>query len=95
MSRSRCSSPTARGAEHPSRTLHRGRADEHAAKAISFIRSIADEHRAVGPFDSTFEVPFTTANVGVVSGGVAVNTVADLCEFEFEFRTIPGSNQRR
>jgi len=77
-------------ASHSSNTPGGVNAIEYAAKAIAFIRSIADEHRAIGPFDSTFEVPFTTANVGVVSGGVAVNTVADLCEFEFEFRTIPG-----
>ena len=77
-------------ASHSSNTPGGVNAIEYAAKAISFIRSIADEHRASGPFDPTFEVPFTTANVGVVSGGVAVNTVADLCEFEFEFRTIPG-----
>ena len=77
-------------ASHSSNTPGGVNAIEYAAKAISFIRSIADEHRAIGPFDPTFEVPFTTANVGVVSGGVAVNTVADLCEFEFEFRTIPG-----
>ena len=77
-------------ASHSSNTPGGVNAIEYAAKAILFIRSIADEHRAVGPFDSTFEVPFTTANIGVVRGGVAVNTVADLCEFEFEFRTIPG-----
>ena len=77
-------------ASHSSNTPGGVNAIEYAAKAIAFIRSIADEHRAIGPFDSTFEVPFTTANVGVVSGGVAVNTVADRCEFEFEFRTVPG-----
>jgi len=77
-------------ASHSSNTPCGVNAIEYAARAISFIRSIADEHEAIGPFDPTFEVPFTTANVGVVSGGVAVNTVADLCEFQFEFRTIPG-----
>ena len=77
-------------ASHSSNTPGGVNAIEYASKAISFIRSIADEHRAIGPFDPTFEVPFTTANVGVVSGGVAVNTVADLSEFQFEFRTIPG-----
>ena len=50
---------------------------EYAAGAIAFIRSVADEHRLSGPFDETFVVPYTTANVGVVSGGAAVNTVAD------------------
>jgi acetylornithine deacetylase len=63
---------------------------EYASRAIAFIRSLADEHRLSGPYDETFVVPYTTANVGVVSGGAAVNTVAEKCYFEFEFRTIPG-----
>lgn len=77
-------------AAHSSNTPGGVNAIEYAAKAVTFIRSIADEHRSAGPFDPTFEVPFTTANVGVISGGIAVNTVADLCTFDFEFRTIPG-----
>lgn len=76
-------------AAHSSNTPAGVNAIEFAAKAVSFIRGVADDHRANGPFDESFEVPFTTANVGVIAGGVAVNTVADLCEFEFEFRTIP------
>lgn len=77
-------------AAHSSMTSTGVNAIEYASRAISFIRSIADEHRLSGPFDETFVVPYTTANVGVVSGGAAVNTVAEKCDFEFEFRTIPG-----
>lgn len=79
-------------AAHSSMTSTGVNAIEYAARAIAFIRSLADEHRLSGPFDKTFVVPYTTANVGVVSGGAAVNTVAEKCEFEFEFRTIPGDD---
>ncbi len=79
-------------AAHSSMTSTGVNAIEYAARAIAFIRSIADDHRLEGPFDETFVVPYTTANVGVVSGGAAVNTVAEKCEFEFEFRTIPGDD---
>ena len=79
-------------AAHSSMTSTGVNAIEYAARAIAFIRSIADEHRLSGPFDKTFVVPYTTANVGVVSGGAAVNTVAEKCDFEFEFRTIPGDD---
>jgi acetylornithine deacetylase len=79
-------------AAHSSMTSTGVNAIEYAARAIAFIRSLADEHRLSGPFDETFVVPYTTANVGVVSGGAAVNTVAEKCEFEFEFRTIPGDD---
>lgn len=77
-------------ASHSSNTPDGVNAIEYAARAISFIREIADEHQAEGPFDARFEVPHTTANVGMIDGGVAVNTVADRCVFDFEFRTIPG-----
>jgi acetylornithine deacetylase len=77
-------------ASHSSNTPNGVNAIEYAARAIAFIRQIADEHRLEGPFDASFEVPYTTANVGVIAGGVAVNTVADRCGFEFEFRTTPG-----
>jgi acetylornithine deacetylase len=79
-------------AAHSSMTSTGVNAIEYAARAIAFIRSLADEHRISGPFDESFVVPYTTANVGVVSGGAAVNTVAERCDFEFEFRTIPGDD---
>ncbi|WP_241978235.1 acetylornithine deacetylase [Cryobacterium sp. Hz9] len=77
-------------ASHSSNTPNGVNAIEYAARAITFIRSIADEHRVNGPFDASFEVPYTTINVGTISGGAAVNTVAERCDFEFEFRAIPG-----
>jgi len=77
-------------AAHSSMTSTGVNAIEYAARAIAFIRSLADEHRISGPFDESFVVPYTTANVGTVAGGAAVNTVAERCDFEFEFRTIPG-----
>jgi acetylornithine deacetylase len=76
-------------ASHSSNTPNGVNAIEYAARAVAFVRQIADEHRLHGPFDASFEVPYTTANVGMIDGGVAVNTVADRCVFEFEFRTIP------
>ena len=79
-------------AAHSSMTSTGVNAIEYAARSIAFIRSLADEHRLSGPFDESFVVPYTTANVGVVSGGAAVNTVAEKCDFEFEFRTIPSDD---
>lgn len=77
-------------AAHSSLTPHGVNAIEYAARAICHIRDMADRHREHGPFDKDFEVPFTTANTGVISGGLSVNTIPDRCQFEFEFRTIPG-----
>ncbi|MDJ0322074.1 acetylornithine deacetylase [Pseudarthrobacter sp. PS3-L1] len=79
-------------AAHSSMTTTGVNAIEYAARSIAFIRSLADERRLSGPFDETFVVPYTTANVGLVAGGAAVNTVAERCDFDFEFRTIPGED---
>lgn len=77
-------------AAHSSLTSHGVNAIEYAARAICHIRDMADSHRQSGPFDRDFEVPFTTANTGLIRGGLSVNTIPDRCQFEFEFRTIPG-----
>ncbi len=77
-------------AAHSSLTPQGVNAIEYAARAICHIRDMADSHRQHGPFDQDFEVPYTTANTGVIRGGLSVNTIPDRCEFEFEFRTIPG-----
>lgn len=77
-------------AAHSSMTPVGVNAIEYAARAITFIRSMTDEFQASGPYDESFIVPYTTANVGMVSGGAAPNIVAEHCHFDFEFRTIPG-----
>jgi hypothetical protein len=49
---------------------------------------LADEFRDQGPFDDAYDVPYTTASVNRVTGGMAENIVADRCQVGFEFRTI-------
>ncbi|HDR8993028.1 TPA: acetylornithine deacetylase [Burkholderia vietnamiensis] len=62
---------------------------EYAARLICRIRDIADRLRRDGPFDHGFSVPFGTAQTGMISGGIAINTVPQACEFLFEFRNLP------
>jgi acetylornithine deacetylase len=75
-------------AAHSSLTPQGVNAVEYAARAITFIRGVADERRTEGPFDEAYVVPHTTASVNVVQGGIAGNTVADRCHVQFEFRTL-------
>ncbi len=77
-------------AAHSSLTPTGVNAIEYAARLISRIREIADEMRAGGPYDQAFDVPFTTAQTGLIKGGVAHNVIPAHCEFEFEFRNLPG-----
>ncbi len=76
-------------ASHSSLTPRGVNAIEHAARIICAIRDLADHCREQGPFDQAFDVPHTTAQTSMIRGGVAINTVPDLCEFEFEFRNLP------
>ena len=58
-----------------------------AASSCSSARS-PTSFKAKGPYDEAYVVPFTTASVNLVDGGIAGNTVADLCTVQMEFRSI-------
>lgn len=77
-------------AAHSSLTPKGLNAIEHAARIICAIRDIADRYKAHGPYDHAYDVPFTTLQTSMIRGGIALNTVPDLCEFEFEYRNLPG-----
>jgi acetylornithine deacetylase len=65
---------------------------EYAARLINHIREMADRMAAQETREAGFDVPFTTLQTGVISGGVVANIVPRLCEFHFEFRYLPGAN---
>jgi len=46
----------------------------------------------VSLLDDRYEVPHSTAQVGVFRGGVALNIVPDRCDFQFEMRLLAGSD---
>jgi acetylornithine deacetylase len=73
---------------HSSLAPHGVNAVEYAARLIVKIRDIGDRLARSGARDPLYDVPYTTANSGVVHGGTAFNIVPDLCTFEFEFRPL-------
>ncbi|HEX8510068.1 MAG TPA: acetylornithine deacetylase, partial [Propionibacteriaceae bacterium] len=77
---------------HSSLTGEGVNAIEYAARAISAIRDLADQRRAEGPFDPAYKVPWTTAGVNVVEGGIASNTVPEHCRVVSDFRTVGGDD---
>jgi len=56
---------------------------------IAYIAQRARAFRDAGAHDDAYDVPFTTAHVGVVRGGTALNIVPRDCSFEFEVRHLP------
>jgi acetylornithine deacetylase len=79
-------------AAHSSQTPQAVNAIEAGARVVTRLADMADRWRAEGPRYEGFEVPFTTAAVGVMHGGIADNVVPEDCHFHYEFRDLPGSN---
>ena len=77
-------------AAHSSLTPRGCNAIEYAARLICHIRDLADAWRAEGPFDEFYDVPHTTITTNQISGGIAINTIPEACEFSYEFRNLPG-----
>lgn len=61
---------------------------DYAAELVLFLRNRGVRFRHEG-VDARYDPPWSTVQVGVISGGSAVNVVPDRCEFEFEIRPLP------
>ncbi|MEO5733328.1 MAG: acetylornithine deacetylase [Rubrivivax sp.] len=79
-------------AAHSSQTPLAVNAVEAAARVIARISGIADTLRDSGPHHAGYDVPYTTAAVCVVEGGIADNVVPEDCRFHYEFRDLPGAD---
>ena len=80
-----------RGKEaHSALTPQGVNAIEYAARIVSYIRHMAERLQTSESRDYGFDVPFTTMQTGVISGGTAGNIVPRECIFQFEFRYLPG-----
>ena len=77
---------------HSALTPHGVNAIEYAAKLIVYIRHMAERMRDCEPRQHGFDIPFTTLQTGTVRGGTAHNIVPRECEFQFEFRYLPGAD---
>ncbi|MEM8856044.1 MAG: acetylornithine deacetylase, partial [Pseudomonadota bacterium] len=60
----------------------------YGAKLVAAIDQMADAF-ANGPRDDMFDMPVSTAHVGVFNGGTALNIVPAEATIDFEFRVLP------
>ena len=77
-------------AAHSSLTPQSVNAVEAAARLVATIADLADELREHGARHEGFDVPYTTAAVCRLEGGVADNIVPELARVHYEFRDLPG-----
>jgi acetylornithine deacetylase len=79
-----------RGLEaHSSLTPKGVNAVQIACEIVAHIAKRAREFRDAGHHDDAYDVPYSTAHVGVIHGGTALNIVPRDCWFEFEIRHLP------
>lgn len=66
----------------------------YAAQLIGRLERLAAELRSEGataaPPGLEFDPPFSTVNVGRITGGTALNIIARSCTLDWEFRPLPG-----
>jgi acetylornithine deacetylase len=62
---------------------------EYGARLTVHIQDVARELIASGQRDEMYDVPHTTAHVGVLRGGTQLNIVPEQCVLDFEFRSLP------
>jgi len=80
---------------HSSRPEDGLNAVEVAAELIAFIGGLRDEARDTGVRDDQFDPPYTSFNIGPIKGGSAFNIISNTCEFDWEFRPVPGADAQQ
>ncbi len=60
-----------------------------AAKIITKVDQIQQHIVKNGPFDETFDPPYTSLHCGVIHGGTVNNIIPSHCQFDFEIRALP------
>jgi acetylornithine deacetylase len=76
-------------AGHSSRIKQEVSAIHIAAKLIVWLEQKMDEFIHKGSINPLFDPPHTSLHVGVISGGIAPNVIADQCSFYWDVRVIP------
>lgn len=79
-------------AAHSSLAPRAVNAIEAAARLVTVVADMGERWRREGPFQHGFDVPHSTAAVGVIAGGIADNIVPADCRFNYEFRELPGTD---
>jgi acetylornithine deacetylase len=59
-----------------------------AARLVTRVEKISEDLRR--DTHAAFDPPYTTVNVGLISGGSAKNVIAGECRFTLEWRPVPG-----
>ena len=73
---------------HGSQPDHGVNAVEIAVRYVHHLLGLKDRLRGMAPTDSRFDPPWTTVNVGALTGGVAHNVIAPTARVDWEMRPV-------
>lgn len=76
-------------AGHSSRIKQEISAIHEAARLILWLEKKMDDLIAANRLDQRFTPPHSSIHIGLVSGGIAPNVIADKAQFHWDLRTIP------
>lgn len=76
-------------AGHSSRIKQEVSAVHIASKLIVWLENKMDDLISQGKLNPLFNPPHTSLHVGMISGGIAPNVIADKCTFYWDVRVIP------
>jgi acetylornithine deacetylase len=65
---------------------------EYAARYISRLLDLRERLKERAPANSRFDPPWTTVQVGAISGGTVRNVIAGSCAVEWEMRPVTGDD---
>ena len=61
---------------------------EYAVKFVEKLLELREILKSRAPKDSIFDPPYTTLQIGGISGGIARNVIADKCQVDWELRPV-------
>ena len=61
---------------------------EYAVRYIDKLMELRNMLKNMAPKDSVFNPPYTTLQIGGISGGIARNVIADKCRVDWELRPV-------
>ena len=64
----------------------------YAAEIIQFLNKLSMEKQLDYDEETGFLPPWTTFNIGQITGGEALNIIPEFCSFNWEFRPLPNEN---
>jgi len=79
-------------AGHSSRIRSEVSAIHVAAGLIKWLEQKMEKLILQGSVDNRFTPPHSSLHVGMISGGIAPNVIADKCTFQWDVRVIPSDN---